>query len=224
MAGRLMALQRRQMVESQIIDRRTRRALHDDVLPRLHTAILTLSNLQVGSSPEGEKLLGTLANSHRQIADLLRDMPEATSSEVDRLGLFGALQRVTQQELKGAFDQVSWQISKQARSKSGELPPLTSEVLFYAAREAMRNAARYGRDPKGDRLLHLSIMGDWIAGLELSIEDNGVGMGEAKRGDEGSGRGLALHSTMLAIVGGSLAVESVAGTFTRIRITLPDQA
>src|SRR5205085_2929953 len=43
MAQRLMLLQRRRMVESQVLDRRARRVLHDDVLPQLHTAMLALS-------------------------------------------------------------------------------------------------------------------------------------------------------------------------------------
>jgi hypothetical protein len=43
MARRLTALQRQRLAESQVLDRRTRRALHDDVLPRLHTAMLMLS-------------------------------------------------------------------------------------------------------------------------------------------------------------------------------------
>src|SRR4029079_16905698 len=42
-ARRLMALQRQRLAESQVVDRRTRRVLHDDVLPRLHTAMLMLS-------------------------------------------------------------------------------------------------------------------------------------------------------------------------------------
>ena len=38
MARRLMALQRQRLADSQVLDRRARRVLHDDVLPRLHTA------------------------------------------------------------------------------------------------------------------------------------------------------------------------------------------
>lgn len=41
MARRLLALQRR-LVESQVVDRRTRRVLHDDVLPQVQAALLAL--------------------------------------------------------------------------------------------------------------------------------------------------------------------------------------
>ena len=33
---------------------------------------------------------------------------------------------------------------------------LIAEVLYYAARETIRNAARYGRDGDGSRPLHLT--------------------------------------------------------------------
>src|SRR5439155_10768663 len=50
MAQRLMSLQRRRMAESQVLDRRARRVLHDDVLPQLHTAMLALSGQWSGVS------------------------------------------------------------------------------------------------------------------------------------------------------------------------------
>jgi chemotaxis protein histidine kinase CheA len=39
----------------------------------------------------------------------------------------------------------------------------------------------------------------------------------------GSGQGLALHSTLLAVIGGSLSVESEPGVYTRVRIRLPGE-
>ena len=43
--------------------------------------------------------------------------------------------------------------------------------------------------------------------LRITIEDDGVGLGLARDSDA-SGQGLALHSTMMAVVGGTLTVES----------------
>ena len=43
LASRLMELQRRRLGEIQIADHQTRRLLHDEVLPRLHTAMLLMS-------------------------------------------------------------------------------------------------------------------------------------------------------------------------------------
>jgi len=61
-------------------------------------------------------------------------------------------------------------------------------------------------------------------GLEITIEDNGVGLNPADLASRSDGQGLALHSTMMAIVGGVLAIESLPGRFTRVRLTMPQLA
>ncbi|NJN99286.1 MAG: hypothetical protein HC875_36930, partial [Anaerolineales bacterium] len=58
-------------------------------------------------------------------------------------------------------------------------------------------------------------------GWELVIEDNGVGLASGSSGSGGSGQGLALHSTMMAVVGGTLALESIPGAYTRVTLSLP---
>src|SRR5690606_24051767 len=110
-------------------------------------------------------------------------------------------------ELEGAFDEVSWAIDEAAVERLSALPPLTVEVLFYAAREAIRNAARYGRGSEADRPLHLRIAASAAPDLRLLIEDNGVGIQPASKEQGGSQQGVALHRALLAIVGGTLAVE-----------------
>jgi signal transduction histidine kinase len=56
--------------------------------------------------------------------------------------------------------------------------------------------------------------------LEIGIEDNGVGLNTPGASSMGSGSGLALHSTLLAVVGGSLEIDSKQGEYTRVRIHL----
>ena len=216
---RLMALQRRQLAESQVLDRRARRVLHDDVLPQLHTILLSLSAANPGGETSEAQTL--LAGVHRQISDLLRDLPAAAPPELRRLGLAAALQRVVEDELRPAFDEVSWQAAPQAVQAASELQPMQAEVVYYAAREVVRNAARHAR-PAGSNLpLRLEARLDWNEGLEIVIQDNGVGLEHANGTQAGSGQGLALHSTLLAVIGGSLSVESEPGAYTRVRIYLP---
>jgi nitrogen-specific signal transduction histidine kinase len=101
------------------------------------------------------------------------------------------------------------------------------EVLFYAAREVIRNAALYGRGDDASRLLRLRISAVWQApasdsapgSLEISIKDDGAGLNIQKQ--SGAGHGLALHSTMMAVVGGMLTIESVSGQYTRVLLALP---
>jgi two-component system sensor histidine kinase UhpB len=56
--------------------------------------------------------------------------------------------------------------------------------------------------------------------LEVRIEDDGVGLGNDLRSDH-AGQGLTLHSTMMAVVGGTLAVERRPEGGTRVQLTLP---
>ncbi|NWJ98316.1 MAG: hypothetical protein HXX20_21395 [Chloroflexi bacterium] len=225
MAQRLMALQRQRLVESQILDRRTRQVLHDEVLPLLHTAMLMLSNRQAFLPEKVEntsaETVALLTDAHRQISNLLREMPTSAAPKVAHLGLLSALQQVVAEELGHAFDKVSWEIEPEANTKLQGVPPLATEILFYAAREALRNAARYGRPPVSSRPFYLKVVIRWHEGLEISIEDNGIGFGTVTSAKGGSGQGLALHSTLMAVMGGSLVVESVPDNYTHILLTLP---
>jgi signal transduction histidine kinase len=220
MSRRLMALQRQRLAETQILDRRARRVLHDDVLPRLHAALLNVSHR---ADAEAVTLLTEV---HRQISDLLRDLPAAAAPEVIRLGIIGALRRTVDDELGRAFDAVTWEIEPEAESNAQSLPPIAAEVLFYAAREAIRNAARHGRasTANANRPLHLCVTAQWRDGLQISIEDDGVGWDGEGQSTEGGGHGLALHSTLLAVVGGTLAVESERMVFTRVSLVMPQTA
>jgi signal transduction histidine kinase len=216
MARRLMALQRQRLAENQVLDQRTRRVLHDEVLPLVHAAMLSLS--AKGADADSVSLL---ADAHRQISNLLRDLATTSAPEVTRLGLLGAVRHVLQNDLASAFDEVRWQTDPTAEQASRALPPLTAEVMFYAAREALRNAARYGRGADPARRLHLALAVRNTDGLEITIEDDGVGLRTGVQTDAGSGQGLALHSTMMAVIGGALLVESVPGRYTRVTLRVP---
>jgi signal transduction histidine kinase len=63
-------------------------------------------------------------------------------------------------------------------------------------------------------------MGGCEEWLTFRISDNGVGIADHARGGERSG-GLALHSTMLAIVGGYLLAEANPAGGTSVTISLP---
>ncbi|MCX6048263.1 MAG: hypothetical protein NT075_24440, partial [Chloroflexi bacterium] len=217
-ARSLMTLQRQRLTESQLLDRRTRRVLHDDILPQVHTALLTLSSSTPSAIPEVTSLLIAV---HHQLADLLREMPARSAPALAGLDLIGALRQLLADELPEAFDHIAWQIEPSGEQRLQTLPPLTIEVLFYAAREAIRNAARYGRGADGARPLHLRLVLQDKDGLCFQIEDDGIGLQMRADGSQGSRQGLALHSTMLAVVGGTLDVASTPEKSTCITLQLP---
>ncbi len=213
MARRLMALQRQQMAEGQILDRRTRRVLHDEVLPQLHAAMLHLSR----GVPDRPKTVEDLSRVHKQIAELLRKSPAVTSPRIGELGVLAALHRSIEDELSNAFDEIIWQISPEVEEFCRGLPLLSAEVIYYAARESVRNAAQHGR--VSNRPLNLRVTTEENGRFLLIVEDNGSGLGESR--DHPEGHGLALHSTMMSLIGGALEIESERGEFTRVVLTIP---
>ena len=229
MSRRLMVLQRRHMAQTQVADQQTRRVLHDEILPDLHAAMISLNAAQAGGADGQPDLMALLAGTHRQISDLLRELPATSAPQVARQGLVPALQSAVQQEYAGAFDAVSWRVEDEANARLNELPDVPAGVIYYAAREAIRNAARYGRDPEAGQPFVLTIAARQPAAqdrmlsgddgeLQIIIEDSGRGFAVQESGDEQGGQGLALHGTLMAIIGGALAISSAAGDYTRVTL------
>ncbi|HLY24957.1 MAG TPA: hypothetical protein VKQ72_01370, partial [Aggregatilineales bacterium] len=216
LAQRLMTLQRQRLTESQVVDRRTRRTLHDEILPKLHATMLALNGDKSTASQDSVHML---ANLHGEIANLLHAMPDGLALDLGSTSLVGALKQLLDGELSHEFEEVTWQVDLAAEGEIRKLPLLTLEVLYFAAREAIRNAARHGRGAQEDRSLKLTLTICCQSKLEIVVEDNGVGLDRAP-GGKTSGNGLALHSTMMAIAGGLLAVENLAGHGTRVVLSL----
>lgn len=215
MSRRLMEIQRQRLAQSQIIDQKTRRLLHDDILPDIQAALIALD----GGNGQNRRALTLMTDAHKQISNLLHDMPTTSAPEVARLGFITALQRIVQNDFSAVFDAVRWHISSEAEIAAAALPTLTAEVVFYAAREVIRNAAKHGRGGVAERPLNLTISMQSQEQLTITISDDGVGLGNSDT--SGSGQGLALHSTMMAVIGGSVVVDTAAQQFTRVVLTVP---
>ena len=59
--------------------------------------------------------------------------------------------------------------------------------------------------------------------LRITIQDTGVGV-DASQATSGSGQGLVLHGTLLALLGGGLVAERVPRGGTRVVIRVPASA
>jgi signal transduction histidine kinase len=237
MSRRLMTLQRQHLAQTQVVDQQTRRVLHDDILPDLHTAMISLSTGQENGNEAVDDVLPLLTSVHRQISDLLRELPTNTAPQIARFGLAASLRKVIKQEFETAFDRVEWQEDTAVSENLARIPSLSAEVIFYAAREAIRNAARYGRDPKSERPFVLSITVGQAANpadfgedaimpkgerrYQIQVHDNGVGFKAAAGFDSSNGQGLALHSTMMTVIDGTLSLTSAPGEYTCITLTYP---
>jgi signal transduction histidine kinase len=169
------------------------------------------------------------------LSDLVRALPSASVPELRRHGFFGALHQVVDAELRGAFDQVGWEVDAEAERAVGALPGFVSETLYYAAREALRNAARHGRGGESKRQLVVTVSATVAArdpasmqpngrALQLTICDDGVGviLGSSGPGPtSGTQHGLTLHTTLMAVAGGSLTFESRPAHGTRVDLHMP---
>jgi signal transduction histidine kinase len=141
--------------------------------------------------------------------------------DVSQLGLMPALRRLLQEEFAGAFDGVTWEVEPAAEEKAQRLSAMSAEVLFYAAREAIRNAARHGRGGDAGRPLRLRVAAACGDGLRIVVEDDGVGLGVSQAA-AGGGQGVALQSAMMAVIGGAWETESQPGQFTRVTLVFPE--
>lgn len=203
MARSLIELQQRRIAQTRLIDLQTRRTLHDDILPIIHAAILELS----GSAQEhidAETLTG-LSTVHRRIADLIRDLPAASSQATtltDVVDVMGGIRRMLDGEFGKAFTMIHWQGNGALTAE-----PLVAEVVLGAVRELIRNAAVHGRGRDKTQALTLSVCVERnAADTRIHIRDDGIGLNREIRSESGSG--LALHRTLLALVGGTLTVEN----------------
>jgi signal transduction histidine kinase len=227
MARRLMTLQRQRLARTQVMDRQTRRVLHDEILPELHASMLVLTSDHQATGAKSSDTLSQacalLSGVHDEISLLLREAPSDTPFESAKLELISALKRFVTTELPNAFDEVHWQIEPEAAATSDRLSPLTTEVIFYAAREAIRNSAQHGRGQNPARPLQIQIKILPQDGLTIQIEDDGVGFDFGGESARENGQGLALHSTMMAVVGGYLSIESGQDSYTRVTLALPQE-
>jgi len=213
LSQRLVRLQRDRMAATQVLDQQTRRVLHDEVLPLVHTSMLALA-----AGEPADAIQAHLSDAHRQVSALLQQLPAAVAPEIARLGLVGALRRAVDLEFGAAFSSVTWRVEEGTAERAASLGPLAAETLFHATREAVRNAAKHARRAGAPSELRLDLSVQVAEGqLQVTVEDNGSGFSPG----DGTGQGLALHSTLMAIVGGTLSLESVPGTMTRARLALP---
>jgi signal transduction histidine kinase len=217
-----------------VVDQLTRRALHDEILPALHLAVLQLNSAD-RQQPAIQETLSTLADAHQRIADLLAHSQPAATHAPDPCDLVASLGALVEREFIHSFQQIEWR-SIASEDEPGQegvadavfVDPIVGEVLLGAAREAIRNAAAHGRGSQPDRPLFLRIglyaKHSEIREVILTIADNGVGIDAENTVTSafpgGSGNGLALHSTLLAMVGGYLAVESPPEGGTLVKIVI----
>lgn len=97
------------------------------------------------------------------------------------------------------------------------MAPLEPEVagqLFRIAQEAVANAAKHGRRTKIEIRLHRT-----SAGLQLSIRDDGSGLGRRRK--KTTGLGLEIMQFRARLIGAAFWMESARGAGTTVHCQVP---
>jgi anti-sigma regulatory factor (Ser/Thr protein kinase) len=195
----IASLARQRGLEAELSAALPRRVLHDEVLPRLHLAIMRLESLRarrvpVGASASGatqsvpdeesradmtaglEETQRELSQAHRDLAALMRSAPMASLRRLEQ-GFAGALRAATEGEFRGSFDTVRLRLPEDARAAADALPPIVADLLLGATLEAIRNASKHARGEALHRPLALEVdlRADerWIT---TCVRDDGVGL------------------------------------------------
>jgi signal transduction histidine kinase len=217
LAHKLLVLQRQHLSETKVIDQQTRRALHDDILPRLQSTMIKLSSKALNT----DAAIQEMGEIHNQLTTVMRELPTIHEPELSKRGLIEALKGTIDNEYRPFFNTLTWQIDEQVMEHSKSIPPYASDVIYHATREAVRNAAQHGRQSESDHPINVHVTMIWNDRLIIRVQDDGMGFDSSLENKDNVGQGLALHSTLMAVVGGSLAVESIPDKFTFVIIKYP---
>jgi signal transduction histidine kinase len=228
-----VSLLRQRIAQVQVMSAQHKRILHDEVLPQIHLALLKVESLRSAgrdsrppdqdaslTTPQLDEATAALTQAHRRVSALVREMSNAVPTRLESEGLAAALQSALDHDFRDSFDRVEWHVDPAAAERARQLPLFASEVIFFAAQEAIRNAAKHGRGGDAQRKLHLDVALQNGSGLQVIIGDDGVGR-PIDPVDGEAGSGLRFHSAMLAVIGGTLSVEDRSGGGTQVTIETP---
>lgn len=186
--------------------------LHDGVVQDL--AGLTYELAALGSRTSDPTARAALVRSAdiartamRQVRTSLVDLHPAT---IGALGLEAAIEQLAEPLRRGGID-VGVHVDNDT------FPVATQALLYRVARELLRNVEEHAEASRAD----VTLMTD-RSGVTLVVSDNGKGIDEAtlkRRRAEGH-VGLDLHRAVVAQQGGTLEIDSTAGSGTTVSVSV----
>jgi PAS domain S-box-containing protein len=211
-----------QLLSAQESERkRIARELHDGIGQSMSAIKFSVENTvrQREKSTTGEDI---------QSLKALIPLIQASIEEVRKIGM--ALRPSTLDDL-GILATISWfcrefqtiysgiRVEKQIEIQEEEMPDTLKTIIYRVLQESLNNVAKHSEADQVSLSLRKT-----EGGLELAIEDNGVGfdLGDALS-VESSRRGLGLASMRerTELSGGSFAIQSVKGEGTIVRALWP---
>ncbi|MFG3595663.1 ATP-binding protein [Bradyrhizobium sp. RDI18] len=204
--------------------RRISRELHDQIGQTVTGLSLGLKALEQGlakgSNPEAAaEQVRWLEQLAAQIGrDIHRTASDLRPTAIDDLGIFKAIEAYVAewQERYGV------RIDIQTFGRDNSLPPDVAAVLYRLVQEGLTNVLKHASASKVSIVLEKK-----SDGLALVLEDDGVGFDpesvnrNAMGGGQPSGLGLSGMKERVALLGGTIAVESAPGKGSTIFVQIP---
>ncbi len=170
----------------------------------------------------GAALATSLDLAHRMaretLAEARRSVWNLRNPSLEHGGLAAALERLTQQPLSQTLA-----ITFFLQGDESALPPRVETELLRVAQEALANASKHAQATRAAMILRYG-----HDGVELTIEDNGIGFPEAVLSPEHrltnspwEGFGLVGMRERLSALGGRLELSNDSGARVRACVTLP---
>ena len=200
----------RRVVEAQELERkRLARELHDETGQALASILLGLKPLETATSGETrESVLALRELVVTTLQDVRRLAVELRPSALDDLGLVPAIDRLAR-----SFGESGLQVDVLANIGGERLPESVETTLYRIVQEAVTNVAKHA---EANRLsVTLTRKGSSVV---VIVEDDGKGFDAAGPSD---GLGLLGMRERLALVGGTLRIETAADSGTTIAAEVP---
>jgi signal transduction histidine kinase len=215
LSGRVARDTVRRVVEAQELERtRLARELHDETGQALTSILLGLKSIRAAASEE--EAAAAEEGVRELVVQALQDVRalaiELRPSALDDFGLVAALER-----LAHTFSERSGVAASVEEHLDGRLPPDVETTLYRFVQEALTNVVKHAQAE------HVSILlTRRDGGVSAVIEDDGQGfVPEHVRADA---LGLVGMRERLALLRGTLAIESQPGAGTTLVAFLPVEA
>jgi signal transduction histidine kinase len=200
----------RRVVEAQELERaRLARELHDETGQALTSILLGLKPFEANAKGEDLEAVGALRELVVSTLQNVRRLAvELRPSALDDLGLVPAIDRLAQ-----SFGETGVHVDVEAPIGDARLPEAVETTLYRIAQEAVTNIAKHAEATR------LSITLTRKNGsIAVIIEDDGKGFDPSTEVD---GLGLLGMRERLALVGGTLRIETAPGAGTTIAAEVP---
>ena len=204
---RIVAASRRRIVAaSDETRRRIERDLHDGTQQRLVSLGLAVRAVEANLPPDREELRDELSRVAMGLTNAVEDLQEISRGIHPAILSKGGLAPALEGLAHRSPIPVNLELKADAR-----LPESIEVAAYYVASDALANAAKHAQASR----IEISLASR-DGSLVLSIRDDGVG-----GADRGRGSGLVGLQDRVEALGGTIKIDSSAGSGTCVAVTLP---